>query len=150
MIFEPQPITPLKFRWEVSNIFLVNPTSCFFKEEVGLRDLTVTGVQTCALPISMGGELCWQSCVSPWKYQPLRLPSQGLSNVCDGGNSALPPCPLPALYIVHQMIGDLAHNLRSRHRAQRTTHGESADSASDTGRCGEPFRTIPAQPARRF
>src|SRR2546427_1349197 len=25
---------------------------CFFEEEDGIRDLTVTGVQTCALPIS--------------------------------------------------------------------------------------------------
>src|SRR2546430_5331999 len=27
----------------------------FFQAEDGIRDLTVTGVQTCALPISMGG-----------------------------------------------------------------------------------------------
>src|SRR3990167_4017094 len=66
MIFEPQPITPLKFRWEVSNIFLVNPTSCFLKEEVGMRDLTVTGVQTCALPISrLPGALSRRGDTSP-------------------------------------------------------------------------------------
>src|SRR5256886_4704573 len=28
----------------------------FFQAEDGIRDLTVTGVQTCALPISAGGE----------------------------------------------------------------------------------------------
>src|SRR2546430_8745504 len=27
--------------------------SCFFQAEDGIRDLTVTGVQTCALPISL-------------------------------------------------------------------------------------------------
>src|SRR2546430_16879892 len=28
----------------------------FFQAEDGIRDLTVTGVQTCALPISIGGD----------------------------------------------------------------------------------------------
>src|SRR6266481_4323614 len=32
----------------------------FFQAEDGIRDGTVTGVQTCALPI-----LCWASCSSP-------------------------------------------------------------------------------------
>src|SRR2546427_11442293 len=31
----------------------------FFQAEDGIRDLTVTGVQTCALPISYGGEVAW-------------------------------------------------------------------------------------------
>src|SRR2546427_12908220 len=30
----------------------------FFQAEDGIRDLTVTGVQTCALPISLGTALC--------------------------------------------------------------------------------------------
>lgn len=37
MIFEPKPITPLKFRWEVSNIFLVNPTSCENREPLKMN-----------------------------------------------------------------------------------------------------------------
>src|SRR5256886_11518843 len=38
--------------------------SFFFQAEDGIRDLTVTGVQTCALPISSGG----------FTYQPNRDP----------------------------------------------------------------------------
>src|SRR5207245_7487312 len=34
---------------------------CFFQAEDGIRDATVTGVQTCALPISMLGRP-WTSC----------------------------------------------------------------------------------------
>src|SRR2546427_6730255 len=30
----------------------------FFQAEDGIRDLTVTGVQTCALPICQGGGIC--------------------------------------------------------------------------------------------
>src|SRR3990167_9334970 len=32
---------------------------CFFQAEDGIRDLTVTGVQTCALPISLALGLVW-------------------------------------------------------------------------------------------
>src|SRR2546430_2875207 len=32
----------------------------FFQAEDGIRDLTVTGVQTCALPISCGKYGCWE------------------------------------------------------------------------------------------
>src|SRR3989475_8478418 len=42
--------------------------SFFFQAEDGIRDLTVTGVQTCALPI-----LCWGSYHGPHKHDlPLR------------------------------------------------------------------------------
>src|SRR3990167_10520520 len=34
---------------------LVGRMFCFFQAEDGMRDLTVTGVQTCALPIYCGG-----------------------------------------------------------------------------------------------
>src|SRR6266567_8176945 len=33
----------------------------FFQAEDGIRDLTVTGVQTCALPISLHGARCYPS-----------------------------------------------------------------------------------------
>src|SRR2546430_6834866 len=37
----------------------------FFQAEDGIRDLTVTGVQTCALPIflDVAGQVCWQGSV---------------------------------------------------------------------------------------
>src|SRR2546430_10285315 len=42
--------------WLVCRLELVVPSKCwlffFFQAEDGIRDLTVTGVQTCALPIS--------------------------------------------------------------------------------------------------
>src|SRR2546430_6416023 len=37
----------------------------FFQAEDGIRDLTVTGVQTCALPIS--SSRCWEATVDPWR-----------------------------------------------------------------------------------
>src|SRR5688572_31253538 len=37
----------------------VRYSSFFFQAEDGIRDLTVTGVQTCALPISEGHVLLW-------------------------------------------------------------------------------------------
>src|SRR5256886_8761269 len=37
----------------------------FFQAEDGIRDLTVTGVQTCALPISFSVSLCPCLCISP-------------------------------------------------------------------------------------
>src|SRR2546430_11464630 len=39
-------------RWETA----VTTFLFFFQAEDGIRDLTVTGVQTCALPISLGAE----------------------------------------------------------------------------------------------
>src|SRR5688572_33108020 len=39
----------------------------FFQAEDGIRDLTVTGVQTCALPISSGKSIEFK--VKPGKYQ---------------------------------------------------------------------------------
>src|SRR5207245_3105085 len=34
----------------------------FFQAEDGIRDATVTGVQTCALPILILARLCWLRC----------------------------------------------------------------------------------------
>src|SRR5256886_9218268 len=52
----------------------------FFQAEDGIRDLTVTGVQTCALPISRSpstgesriGSECFASSVSPRRPKPFR------------------------------------------------------------------------------
>src|SRR5687768_18338997 len=37
----------------------------FFQAEDGIRDVAVTGVQTCALPISTGGKLCRNTPTGP-------------------------------------------------------------------------------------
>src|SRR2546430_10886946 len=39
----------------------------FFQAEDGIRDLTVTGVQTCALPISTRTRTCARSCAMLWR-----------------------------------------------------------------------------------
>src|SRR3989440_4799709 len=44
-----------------SRIYITDDVSCFFfffQAEDGIRDLIVTGVQTCALPISPSAGLC--------------------------------------------------------------------------------------------
>src|SRR5256886_8428933 len=43
-----------KYATSVFNVRLVSYFFFFFQAEDGIRDLTVTGVQTCALPISGG------------------------------------------------------------------------------------------------
>src|SRR2546429_9394243 len=60
----------------------------FFQAEDGIRDVAVTGVQTCALPISRGGRLppgwrgaicCWRGCsrrcCCPGSYGRWRRPT---------------------------------------------------------------------------
>src|SRR5256886_7883171 len=51
----------------------------FFQAEDGIRDLTVTGVQTCALPIWV-----WRCFVIAWRVTPLPR----LSRVIESGPSA--------------------------------------------------------------
>src|SRR2546430_7897537 len=41
--------------------------SFFFQAEDGIRDLTVTGVQTCALPIYVPRAGCGEPCFAIWK-----------------------------------------------------------------------------------
>src|SRR2546430_4030349 len=52
----------------------------FFQAEDGIRDLTVTGVQTCALPISGGVSTSdlWGKCQEQFIQQPLckKVPQQ--------------------------------------------------------------------------
>src|SRR2546430_8481237 len=45
-------ITRLQHEWQCTRCWLSELTFFFFQAEDGIRDLTVTGVQTCALPIS--------------------------------------------------------------------------------------------------
>src|SRR2546430_5644563 len=58
---EPGPVNRLSLQKLISYFF--------FQAEDGIRDLTVTGVQTCALPISSGPSTsCWErsySCCHP-------------------------------------------------------------------------------------
>src|SRR2546427_591865 len=77
------------------SLLLVSLTLCFFffQAEDGIRDLTVTGVQTCALPIS------WSRSAWPawaWKPPPCRPPN---SSACSrttgkrpGASSRRPTC----------------------------------------------------------
>src|SRR2546430_7175628 len=46
--------------------YLIHFFFFFFQAEDGIRDLTVTGVQTCALPISLSSESRSVSCSSWW------------------------------------------------------------------------------------
>src|SRR5256886_12422479 len=66
----------------VVNLFLqVGGVYCicfFFQAEDGIRDLTVTGVQTCALPIS-GGNVMWD-CI-PLVDEPVVEAVRGLGGV---------------------------------------------------------------------
>src|SRR3989440_2310538 len=48
----------------------------FFQAEDGIRDLIVTGVQTCALPISFCWITCWWGRVDP--HPPAGDPAEGL------------------------------------------------------------------------
>src|SRR2546430_6171698 len=58
---------------------------CFFQAEDGIRDLTVTGVQTCALPIS-------SSALAPsiW-YAAVATPHRNPAGNCGNGTVIGPP-----------------------------------------------------------
>src|SRR5437764_15440911 len=47
------------------------PATCFFfQAEDGIRDTSVTGVQTCALPIWMGVDIADDAAELPWREAP--------------------------------------------------------------------------------
>src|SRR2546430_2729233 len=54
----PSRLPMMFILWMVAMMVVIIPsrTVCFFQAEDGIRDLTVTGVQTCALPISGRGD----------------------------------------------------------------------------------------------
>src|SRR2546428_2286666 len=55
----------------------------FFQAEDGIRDLIVTGVQTCALPIS-----AWTHTRSPWRRQsPVQSRPEKLKNEAAGSKT---------------------------------------------------------------
>src|SRR5260370_15984441 len=72
----------------------------FFQAEDGIRDSSVTGVQTCALPISMPADAYYADVDGNWQGAPSFLPSDvelmvgriDLANM--PGNSA--PIPWPS------------------------------------------------------
>src|SRR2546427_5455260 len=51
----------------------------FFQAEDGIRDLTVTGVQTCALPICCPGASSKRSARGPWRSRRARSRAQMLN-----------------------------------------------------------------------
>src|SRR5688572_31138613 len=53
----------------------------FFQAEDGIRDLTVTGVQTCALPISNAGGLVGNGCVGHGASPGTSLRPTGRSSI---------------------------------------------------------------------
>src|SRR5256885_6218208 len=64
----------------------------FFQAEDGIRDYKVTGVQTCALPISRGPRLRVEGEV----VEDIALSVSGLLNSKIGGPSIYPPIPSSA------------------------------------------------------
>src|SRR2546427_3155063 len=76
----------------------------FFQAEDGIRDLTVTGVQTCALPISISNRIAPEhlevSSNDPHQWEPLlrhagaiflgAYTSESLGDYCAGPNHVLP------------------------------------------------------------
>src|SRR3990172_3195387 len=59
----------------------------FFQAEGGIRDVAVTGVQTCALPI------CWSSTASPYSSQCPRVWPWPCSPACSSTSPSASPCP---------------------------------------------------------
>src|SRR2546430_8901932 len=62
----------------------------FFQAEDGIRDLTVTGVQTCALPISTFATPMARNpdCAPPWRTKESKIKSEtvkGARGNADGG-----------------------------------------------------------------
>src|SRR3712207_8857027 len=63
----------------------VNRSSCvffFFQAEDGIRDIGVTGVQTCALPIC--DVMQWSTQASDGRTDRLRLTGKGACSMADG------------------------------------------------------------------
>src|SRR5699024_11871072 len=70
----------------------------FFQAEDGIRDRNVTGVQTCALPIS-GSARCRSQMSSPaWRYQKIPGVSSPLrcQGVCAAVRRLHAPCAAPS------------------------------------------------------
>src|SRR2546427_6384050 len=61
----------------------------FFQAEDGIRDLTVTGVQTCALPISQGRGLAKEACklAMAWAFDTAKL-ERVIACIGDGNDGA--------------------------------------------------------------
>src|SRR2546430_8778701 len=67
----PRHAGVVRWRRQVNIVHIVFSFFFFFQAEDGIRDLTVTGVQTCALPISM---YSWSECApSPTAPRPSRV-----------------------------------------------------------------------------
>src|SRR5437867_4661789 len=64
----------------------------FFQAEDGIRDRTVTGVQTCALPIYASSENAWRGCL-------------GFGEMASRGTSNSPPRSTPAPRSEERRVG---------------------------------------------
>src|SRR2546427_2956974 len=89
----------------------------FFQAEDGIRDLTVTGVQTCALPISASfGSSVYQSSASTnTGVPPAKQIASTVGNaVCDGTRISSPGFTPSALKIIRSEERRVGKECRSR------------------------------------
>src|SRR5207245_5037362 len=86
--------------------------ACFFQAEDGIRDATVTGVQTCALPISA----TTQSAVNRQEieYTPGASRTNSLAMITDR---------VPGAYMVHDQL-----HIRGGHRSEERRVGKECRS----------------------
>src|SRR2546430_16046753 len=101
----------------------------FFQAEDGIRDLTVTGVQTCALPIAgRAGIATEHNSGFPLPPSPVPLPPDA-----EGG------CP-PGNQLGSQVCTDETSNTRHTDH-QRVGHGSGPPSRSEERRVGKECRS---------
>src|SRR2546427_1705607 len=97
----------------------------FFQAEDGIRDLTVTGVQTCALPISHGFRISFTrhlASFSPFPHGTSALSVTGECLAWEGGPPGLPQdCTCPAL--LGMPLGAVCVHLPGCHRLWRAVPG---------------------------
>src|SRR3989475_7801841 len=100
--------------------------SFFFQAEDGIRDLTVTGVQTCALPIS------------PWDGRRSGVPRRrrGRPRAC----SVAAPAPLLEDHVERHDEGEAVEAATGVRRIQGTA-ARVGETRSEEGRVGKEWRT---------
>src|SRR5690606_39361449 len=85
---------------------------CFFQAEDGIRDFHVTGVQTCALPISSYG-----STLLPYAARTVSIASVSDVLRCPPGRSRIPVMSSPTLMDVRSKGSDCVVSQRKIGRA---------------------------------
>src|SRR2546430_6647145 len=89
----------------------------FFQAEDGIRDLTVTGVQTCALPICIGDE---QLLGSDFRVVEFHHDLELTPGAGDGADDAAAELPVP-----HALAGDVAGRVLRRLRFPLDLNGRA-------------------------